>query len=104
MTIPLLTGGSVSVGKQIESKKLGTWFKKVQLQGDGVEIKQPILKGAGIKVSTAPIVIARLESQMSEALAKMNVIRILCNKEYYDDKYTEFWSAQTYLRSRHSRI
>ena len=81
MTIPLPTGGSVSVGKQIESKKLGTWFKKVQLQGDGVEIKQPILKGAGIKVSTAPIVIARLESQMSEALAKMNVIRILAEVE-----------------------
>ncbi len=81
LTVPLATGGSVSVGKQIESKQLGTWFKTVHTHGDGVDIKQPLLKGAGIKVATSPILIARLESQMSEAQAKINMIRLLAEVE-----------------------
>ncbi len=81
LTLTLPTGGSVSVGKQIESKQLGTWFKTVHTQGDGVDIKQPLLKGAGIRVATAPILIARLESRMSEAQAKINMIRLLAEVE-----------------------
>ncbi len=81
LTLTLPTGGSVSVGKQIESKQLGTWFKTVHTQGDGVDIKQPLLKGAGIRVATAPILIARLESRMSEAQAKISMIRLLAEVE-----------------------
>ena len=79
LTLP--TGGSVSVGKQIESKQLGTWFKTVHTQGDGVDIKQPLLKGAGIRVATSPILIARLEGRMSEAQAKISMIRLLAEVE-----------------------
>lgn len=81
LTLTLPTGGSVSVGKQIESKQLGTWFKTVHTQGDGVDIKQPLLKGAGIRVATSPILIARLESRMSEAQAKISMIRLLAEVE-----------------------
>ena len=81
LTMTLPTGGSVSVGKEIESKQLGTWLKTVHMQGDGVDIKQPLLKGAGIRVATAPILIARLESRMSEAQAKINMIRLLADVE-----------------------
>ncbi len=81
LTVPLPTGGSVSVGKQIESKQLGTWFKTVHTQGDGVDIKQPLLKGAGIRVATAPILIARLESHMSQAQTKINMIQLLAEVE-----------------------
>ena len=81
LTMTLPTGGSVSVGKEIEAKQLGTWLKTVHMQGDGVDIKQPLLKGAGIRVATAPILIARLESRMSEAQAKINMIRLLADVE-----------------------
>jgi len=37
-------------------------------------------------------------------LESMNVTRILRNKEHYGNKYTEFWSTEIFLRSRHSRI
>ena len=81
LTMTLPTGGTVSVGKEIESKQLGSWLKTVHMQGDGVDIKQPLLKGAGIRVATAPILIARLESRMSEAQAKINMIRLLADVE-----------------------
>ena len=81
LTMTLPTGGTVSVGKEIESKQLGNWLKPVHMQGDGVDIKQPLLKGAGIRVATAPILIARLESRMSEAQAKINMIRLLADVE-----------------------
>ena len=81
LTMTLPTGGSVSVGKQIESKQLGSWFTTVHTQGDGVDIKQPLLRGAGIKVATAPILISRLEGRMSEAQAKINMIRLLADVE-----------------------
>jgi outer membrane protein len=78
LTMTLPTGGSVSVGKQFESMQLGSL---VHTQSDGVGIKQPLLKGAGIRVATAPILIARLESRMSEAQAKINMIRLLAEVE-----------------------
>ncbi|MDA7534613.1 TolC family protein [Verrucomicrobia bacterium] len=47
----------------------------------GVNLSQPLLRGFGIRTSTASIRIARLEQQASESQAKLNIIQTLASLE-----------------------
>ncbi|MDA7559350.1 TolC family protein [bacterium] len=47
----------------------------------GLNVSQPLLRGFGLRTSTAPIRIARLEQQASESQAKLNIIQTLASLE-----------------------
>lgn len=80
VTIPLRTGGSVTVDLPINRTKTDNEFTTLNPSYTtdlALSISQPLLRNAGRWVNTASIRIQALESQISEAQAKLEVIRQL---------------------------
>ena len=80
VTIPLRTGGSVTVDLPISRTKNDNEFTTLNPSYTtdlAFSISQPLLRNAGRWVNTASIRIQALETQISEARAKLEVIRQL---------------------------
>jgi outer membrane protein len=73
-------GGNVGISGGGTSSALDSTVKGYQGQV-GLNVSQPLLRGFGLRTSTAPIRIARLKQQSSEAQSKLNIIQTLASLE-----------------------
>lgn len=76
----ILPGGtSVTVGGQGLSTSFSGGDSELRAYSSGVNasVSQPVLKGFGPRITSAPIHIARMRNQISEVQTKLSVIRLL---------------------------
>lgn len=80
---PLATGGTFTTsGLLLRSDSSNPIVTDDSWQsGLEVSISQPLLRNAGIETNTASIRIARLQSQIADARAKLEAIRVLANAD-----------------------
>lgn len=80
---PLATGGTFSASAlSLRSDQTSSLAQTDSWQsGLSFSISQPILRNAGIETNTASIRIARLGSQIADARAKLEAIRVLANAD-----------------------
>jgi outer membrane protein len=79
LEIPLLTGGSLTVGvplSRTETEGAGA-VDQVYATQVGVTVSQPLLRDAGVRASTYGIRIAQYESKISEAQTKLELMRVI---------------------------
>ncbi len=79
VSVPLATGGSISAG---------TLFNQTDIPGADpyeagmqVSISQPLLRGGGVRATTASIRIAKYQGRVIDAKTKLQAIRILADAE-----------------------
>jgi len=80
---PLATGGTFSASGLFLRSDPNSPLVQNDAWQSGIEfsISQPLLRNAGIETNTASIRIARLASQISDARAKLEAIRVLANAD-----------------------
>lgn len=100
LKIPLLTGGSIQLGVPIDvthshvpRPAVGTIWNN----NPSVTFIQPLLRGGGLYVNTQGIRIAFYEYQRSQALTKLEVIRVLAD---VDRAYWQLYAAREALKVR----
>ncbi len=84
VNIPLRTGGRLNVDFPFGRSDTDNPFSVLNPAFDavvGFSISQPLLRGAGIRVNTDSIKIARYERKISDAQTKLEVIRVLANTD-----------------------
>jgi len=97
---PLATGGTFTAGglfsradpSAFQLSNSDAWQSGLELS-----ISQPLLRNAGIETNTASIRISRLQSQMADARAKLDAIRVLANA---DRAYWNLYAAWKELEVR----
>ncbi|MGB2820499.1 MAG: TolC family protein [Phycisphaerae bacterium] len=80
MRLPLRTGGSVSVDMPVNRLETDNAFSTLNPAHTAdlrLSLSQPLLRGAGVWANTHAIRIARWEHKRSQAMAKLEVIRVL---------------------------
>ena len=98
--IPTRTGGTVTVdftGSRFETDNQFSTLNPSFTSDMSISISQNLLRNAGIRVNTAPIQIARLSAQQSNARTKLEVIRALTA---VDRLYWRLYAAQRELEVR----
>jgi outer membrane protein len=94
------TGGSVSVDMPVNSLETDNAFSTLNPAHTTdlrVAVNQPLARGAGFRANTHAIRVARLEHQRSEALTKLEVIRVLAAA---DRVYWRLYAARRELEVR----
>ena len=97
--IPLRTGGFVQFNVPLDyvhSHVTGP-FDTIWNTDPSISITQPLLRGAGLYVSTQGIRVAFYELQRSQALTKLEVIRVLAD---VDRVYWQLFAAREELKVR----
>jgi len=100
VTIPLRTGGSITVdwpSSRTETDNEFSTLNPSYTSDMSVSLDQPLLRGGGWRTNTHAIRIARLAVQRSEALAKLEVIRVLAAA---DRVYWRLYAARRELEVR----
>lgn len=99
LAIPLRTGGSVQLNWPLDYVHTHTVgpFDTIWNTDPSVLITQPLLRGAGLFVNTQGIRIAFYQLQQSQALAKLEVIRVLAD---VDRIYWQLYAAREELKVR----
>ena len=76
--LPLRTGGQIAVSSPFARADASGGDPTPAFTSDlSASISQPLLRGAGLRTNTHAIRVARLSHQGSEAMAKLEVIRVL---------------------------
>jgi len=94
---PVRTGGAVSVDMPVNRLETDNVFSTLNPSHTAdlrLAVTQPILRGGGFRANTHAIRIARLEHQRSEALTKLEVIRVLAAA---DRVYWRLYAARQVL-------
>lgn len=102
--IPLRTGGRVSVDLNANRQKTPNnpfFLADAYTSGVTFSISQPLLQGAGRRVNTAPIRIAEYDRRISEAQAKLQLIRRVTDA---DKAYWELYAARKALEVRQTQF
>lgn len=96
---PLATGGTFTAGGLFNRADPNNPLITSDSWQSGLEfsISQPLLRNAGIEANTASIRIARLASQIADARAKLEAIRVLANA---DRAYWNLYAAWKELEVR----
>lgn len=83
--LPLVTGGTIEVSTLGNRATSGSTDEPWEA-GFEVDIRQPLLRDAGVEVNTAAVRIAKLDAQVVDAQTKLSVIRLLSDVEraYWD--------------------
>lgn len=97
-TIPLRTGGSVTVSIPLSTSKDGT--QDIHAASATLDFSQPLLRNGGFLVNTAGIRTAELSTQIADANAKLVVINYLAN---VDRAYWRHWAAGRNLDVRYEQ-
>ncbi|XAL99079.1 TolC family protein [Phycisphaeraceae bacterium D3-23] len=98
--VPTRTGGSVTVdftGSRFETDNQFSTLNPSFTSDMSISLSQNLLRNAGVRVNTAPIQIARLSAQQSNARTKLEVIRALTA---VDRLYWRLYAAQRELEVR----
>ncbi|HVZ94087.1 MAG TPA: TolC family protein, partial [Phycisphaerales bacterium] len=103
--IPLRTGGTVQVELPVERQSTDNIFTDPALRTSYTSdarfsISQPLLRNAGRRAATYPIRIQALESQISQAQAKLEVIRRVADA---DRGYWLLYATQKLLEVRQAQ-
>ena len=100
ITLPLRTGGSVSIGLPLTYDKTEyNAFPDEELHSTVLNFSytQPLLRNAGRDVNMASICVARLQTRQEEARTKLFAIRVLANAER---AYWELYAAEKEVEIR----
>lgn len=100
LTLPLLTGGTISVGAYADRFKSDNSFQFLNPYYDSnafVQITQPLLRGAGTDATAAQIRVAFYQYQSQEAATKLELMRVLADA---DRVYWRLYAARTELTVR----
>ncbi len=100
VTVPLKTGGSISVNLADDMLKTDNPFSTLNPSYSSdlsVSISQPLLRGAGKRVNTYAIRVANYDLSITEARTKLEVIRILT---VADRVYWRLYAARKFLEVR----
>jgi outer membrane protein TolC len=82
VNLPLYIGGQLSAGEQIiRTNNLLPGAVPIYDTRMFLSLTQPLLRNAGVGVTTAPIQIARLQTRTNEADTKLAAIRVLADVE-----------------------
>lgn len=98
--IPLRTGGTIQFDLPMTSVETDNAFATLNPSYTTdlrVTVQQPLLRGAGARTNTYAIRLARLEGRKSEALTRLEVIRVLAA---VDRVYWELYAARRELDVR----
>lgn len=98
--IPTRAGGTVTVdftGSRFETDNQFSTLNPSFTSGMSISLSQNLLRNAGVRVNAAPIQIARLSAQQSNARTKLEVIRALTS---VDRLYWRLYAAQRELAVR----
>lgn len=98
--LPLRTGGTLSFDVGSSRFETNNQFSTLNPSFDGnlgVSLSQPLLRGAGVRVNTAPIHIARLNAQAVSARTRLDVIRVVAT---VDRAYWTLYEARRQLQVR----
>jgi outer membrane protein TolC len=99
LAIPLRTGGSINLQfplDYVHTHAPGP-FDTIWNNDPSISISQPLLRGAGLYVNTQGIRISFYELQRSQALTKLEVIRVLAD---VDRAYWQLFAARETLKVR----
>lgn len=95
VNVPLTSGGQVQVGYDFNRNEAHTALNSTQVKsGAGLSLTQPLLRGFGYNVNTAPIQIACLAQGIASANAKLKAISVAAEVER---AYWNLWSAHKLL-------
>ncbi len=100
VTIPLRTGGSITVDWPASRTETNNQFSTLNpsyTSDTSISLSQPILRGGGWRTNTHAIRVARLGAQRSEAVAKLEVISVLAAA---DRVYWRLYAARRELDVR----
>ena len=96
VTLPSRTGGSLRLSRPM--LKTEDSLTPANYESDWrFSITQPLLRGAGLRVNTAPIRIAKFATLQTDAAARLEVIRVLAAA---DRQYWILWAAKKELEIR----
>lgn len=87
ISLPLRTGGTATVSVPLtRSDPRIDGIDEVFDSAAAFSITQPLLRGAGVAVNTAPIAIARLGERQQDSRTKLAILNVLANAErsYWD--------------------
>ncbi len=99
--VPLRTGGTAAVHLDAVSTDVGVpGIDTTYDTAGGFSISQPLLRGAGVRVNTAPITVARLQQGQEEARTKLAVMRVLADSE---SAYWRHYAAGRILEVRYQQ-
>ena len=100
LEIPLRTGGTVTIGQSFERTETNNTFSTLNpayTTDLELTLSQPLLRGGGIRTNTHEIRIARYDSQIAQARAKLEVTRVLAA---VDIVYWRLYAARRELEVR----
>lgn len=103
ISVPLRTGGTFQIEMPLSRLETDNQFSTLNPSysvDTRLSISQPLLRNAGRRTQTYSIRIQALETQISEAEAKLNVIRELAN---VDRTYWRLYAAREFLDVRISQ-
>ncbi|KKL21523.1 hypothetical protein LCGC14_2444610, partial [marine sediment metagenome] len=98
--MPLRTGGSIDARLPVNSFETNNAFSTLNPSYTAdltLSVVQPLLRGAGVRTNTHAIRVSRWNRQKSEALAKLEVIRVLAA---VDRVYWRLYAAREQLAVR----
>jgi outer membrane protein len=104
VTVPLRTGGTVTLDLPMERRETDNQFATLNPSFASTarfSISQPLLRNAGRRANTHSIRVLALESQISEAQTKLSVIRQLAE---LDRSYWRLYAARELLDVRLSQF
>ena len=100
VALPLRTGGTVTADYGSNRFETDNSFAILNPSYDadaGVSLSQPLLRGAGVRVNTAPIHVTRLNAQAVSARTRLDVIRVVAT---VDRGYWTLYEARQQLGVR----
>ncbi len=100
VALPLRTGGTITLDYGSNRFETDNSFATLNPSYDadaGVSLSQPLLRGAGVRVNTAPIHITRLNAQAVSARTRLDVIRVVAT---VDRGYWTLYEARQQLGVR----
>ena len=98
--LPNRTGGSITVERLIGAAH-DDGAPEVYDSDWRFSISQPLLRNAGVDVNTAPIRIAKYSTLQADALARLEVIRVLADSER---QFWRVWAARKELEIREQQF
>ena len=98
--LPNRTGGSVAVERLIGAAH-DDGSPEIYDSDWRFSISQPLLRNAGVDVNTAPIRIAKYSTLQADALARLEVIRVLADSER---QFWRVWAAERELEIREQQL
>ena len=94
LVLNLPTGGQIAIGQAYSAQNFGSWFSHNASAYNELKIDQPLLVGAGTTIATAPILMAQLQTNRSEAQTKLSMIELLAQVEI------AYWQLEASKRER----